>query len=57
LFTLQNPFNGRVYRYLQFYAIPTQIEKESYEAKGIRFLEYVPNNTYIASLPVGLGSA
>ncbi len=43
--------NGRYYRYLQLKRLPTDEERETLEQKGIRFLGYVPANTYIVSVP------
>lgn len=44
-------FEGRYYRLLQFYQIPTQELRETIEATGIQLLSYLPKNTYIASIP------
>jgi hypothetical protein len=43
--------NGRVYGYLQFYAIPSQTERKLMEAKGIDFLSYFQFGTYLISAP------
>ncbi len=44
-------FEGRYYRLLQFYQIPTQELRETIESTGIQLLSYLPKNTYIASIP------
>ncbi|MBK9449077.1 MAG: S8 family serine peptidase [Bacteroidetes bacterium] len=44
-------FAGRYYLVAQFDAIPTQPAKEALEKSGVRFLEYLPENAYILSLP------
>jgi Subtilase family/MAM domain, meprin/A5/mu/Secretion system C-terminal sorting domain/PKD domain len=43
--------NDRYYRWLQFKEIPTQHERELMEQMGISFLDYLPNYTYIVSIP------
>lgn len=43
--------NGNYYRFIQFYHIPTEEKKNEMEKVGIRFLSYVPANTYMASIP------
>lgn len=45
--------NGNYYRLLQFNTIPTQEARESLEKTGIRLLDYLPENTYVASIPKG----
>lgn len=42
--------NGRYYRCIQFYQIPSAEEKASLEAQGVRLLTYIPNNVYTASI-------
>lgn len=44
-------YNGKFYRFVQFYQIPTQVQKKNMEAMGIEFLEYIPNNVYLAAIP------
>jgi len=43
-------FNGKYYRYIQFYLIPSAEQKKQLIEKGIELLLYLPTNTYIASL-------
>ena len=45
------------YRYLQFNAIPTTDELEEIKSLGIELIEYIPNYTYLASIPSHLNSA
>ncbi len=44
-------WQSNVYRFVQFNAIPTDAEKMAIEQAGLELLEYIPNYTYIASLP------
>ncbi|XOV65862.1 MAG: S8 family serine peptidase [Fluviicola sp.] len=44
-------WQNNIYRFVQFNAIPTDAEKIAIEQSGIELLEYIPNFTYIASLP------
>lgn len=43
--------NGKYYRFMQFYQIPTDEKKKELEKTGITFLCYIPNHTYIVSVP------
>ncbi|MEN8927250.1 MAG: S8 family serine peptidase [Flavobacteriales bacterium] len=45
--TVQN----RYYKYVQFNSIPSQQEKLVMEGSGLKFLEYIPKNTYLVSFP------
>ena len=47
-------WQSKFYRYLQFNSIPTDVEKQAIEASGIELLEYIPNYTYVASLPTDI---
>ncbi len=49
--------NHRYYRIIQFYQIPTDREKAALEATGIRLYNYLPNYSYMASIPVGYSSS
>ncbi len=44
-------FAGRYYLVVQFAAIPTQPEKEAMEREGLRFVDYLPYNAYVISIP------
>lgn len=44
-------YGGKFYRFVQFNQIPTQIQRENMEAMGMEFLEYIPNNVYLVSIP------
>ena len=43
-------FNGKYYRFMQFSVLPSTIQKVKMESLGIRFLEYIPNNTFVVSI-------
>jgi|GEM_PF-348400 hypothetical protein len=45
-------FQDKFYRYIQFYDIPSQEQRRLIEQKGIKLLEYIPKNVYIASIPI-----
>jgi len=47
-------FNQRFYRFIQFNAIPTVAEQAEIAATGIKLLEYIPNNVYVASIPTNI---
>lgn len=46
-----NSFNGRSYWFIQFYEIPTLQVQEELARLDVRLLEYIPEKTYISSLP------
>ncbi|MFN8398226.1 MAG: S8 family serine peptidase [Bacteroidia bacterium] len=46
-------FAGRYYLVVQFSAIPSQTERLAIEREGVRLIEYLPDNAYIASIPQG----
>lgn len=53
---LDNPStNNRHYVFLVFDKIPTTLEKERIKNTGITLLDYVPNNSFIASIPEQFG--
>ena len=43
--------NGNYYRFIQFSDIPSEEQKEILVEDGINFLEYIPYNTYVVSVP------
>lgn len=45
-------FEGHYYRYLQFYTPPTLREKNYLSSLGIRLIQYLPESTWIAAIPV-----
>ena len=47
----QEVYNGKYYRIIQFYSIPSNEEKEALEDKGVTFIYYQPYNAYYISLP------
>lgn len=50
-------FAARQWCYLQFERMPTASQKAEISALGVALLEYIPNKTYIASLPLGFNRA
>ena len=44
-------FDGKFFRAIQFYAIPTEADKARLRAKGITLHRYLPNNLFTAILP------
>ncbi len=44
---IQNQF----YRLIQFFEIPTELEKRTVEKAGIQLFDYLPHRTYVASIP------
>lgn len=47
-------FGNRFYRYIQFNSIPNDELLSKISASGIKLLTYIPNNTYIASIPLNI---
>lgn len=43
--------NGFYYKLLQFNSIPTKSTHEKIERLGIKLLDYIPSNTYVAAIP------
>ena len=48
---------GQVYRLIQFYSIPTKIEKERIAKAGIELISYIPNKAYFAKFPSEISNA
>lgn len=46
-------FQGHYYLVVQFAETPSQVEREGIEALGIQLLSYLPNRSYVASIPQG----
>ncbi len=46
--------NGYYYRFIQFYTIPDGAQKELIAASGIKLLNYIPKNTFMAAIPTGI---
>ena len=46
-----NLYNGRLYRFITFEKIPNGALLKILSEKDIQLLEYIPDNTYLASLP------
>lgn len=49
--TQEDVIDGYYYRYVNFDAIPSQENKDNLSASGLRFVEYIPNNTYLMGFP------
>lgn len=45
-------YQGRIYRLIQFYTIPSLSQRQQLEQKGWVFESYLPHNAYIVSFPV-----
>lgn len=43
---------GYYYRYIQFYSVPTEQQKELLEQTGIKLLDYIPRNTFWSAIPL-----
>jgi PKD repeat protein len=52
----QDYVSGYCYRYIQFFETPNSATRAAVEATGVRLLEYLPSQTYIAALPKGLNA-
>jgi len=48
----ENTFNSRTYWFIQFYEIPTIEIQQELSRHDIKLLEYIPEKTYIVSLPL-----
>ncbi len=46
--------DGKFYRFIQFYEMPSDAKKASLALMGIELLEYVPQNAFVASIPSNL---
>jgi PKD repeat protein len=44
---------GQYYRIVQFFNLPDSRERKLMEQKGVQFLNYLPKNAYVVSLPAG----
>jgi PKD repeat protein len=49
--------NGKIYRFVQFYEIPTLDKYKNLETLGFEFLEYIPTNTYLVAIPTSFDFA
>jgi len=47
-------WQGQVFRLLQFEQLPTEAQKATLAAAGVRLLDYLPRNTWTAVLPANL---
>ena len=44
-------FEGWFFRVFQFANIPTQEQREQIESTGVKLLDYLPHNSYLAAIP------
>lgn len=49
--------NGKYYRLIQFYNLPTEAEKKRLAGLGVQLENYLPTNTYTALVPATLDPA
>jgi PKD repeat protein len=45
-------YENKIYRFVQFYEIPSQGSFKNMESMGFEFLEYIPNKVYLTAIPV-----
>ena len=45
-------YEDKIYRFVQFYEIPSQESFKNMESMGFEFLEYIPNKVYLMAIPV-----
>lgn len=48
---------GKYFRIVQFFELPTDAEKASMERMGMEFLNYIPSRAYIVAIPKGINKA
>ncbi len=53
----QDVVNGKYYKIVQFYNLPTDAEKNDLQSLGVDFLDYIPNRAYVAAIPAGFDLA
>ena len=46
--------DGYYYRFIQFNTIPNTAQKAIIASVGIKLLDYIPRNTFMAAVPVGI---
>lgn len=46
--------NGKYYRFIQFSHLPSEEQKADLRRSGIELYNYIPHNTYMASIPASL---
>lgn len=44
-------YNGHIFKYIQFFEIPGREKRNEMESYGIKFIDYIPNNTYTVEIP------
>lgn len=48
----KNEMNGYYYRFIQFKSLPTAPQREVLRHNGLLLMDYIPNNTFMAAIPV-----
>ena len=48
----KNEMNGYYYRFIQFKSLPTAPQREVLRSNGLLLMDYIPNNTFMAAIPV-----
>jgi hypothetical protein len=55
-FNPADEFNGYHYKLVQFDAVPNKNQLIAIKNIGVQLLDYIPNNTYLAALPINLNA-
>lgn len=50
-------FQGETYLVVQFGSLPLAAERKAWEARGVRFIQYLPDKAYLIALPSHLSPA
>ncbi len=53
-YELQELHNDKFFRYLQFFTLPNNSERQLLKDAGVELLDYIPSNSYIAAIPIHL---
>ena len=48
----KSEMNGYYYRFIQFKSLPTATQREVLRSNGLLLMDYIPNNTFMAAIPV-----
>ncbi len=54
IYSKEEVVNGKVFRLVQFYEIPSDLEKKEMEGLGIEFIYYQPSRAYYSAIPTNL---
>lgn len=55
-FSQEDVIQGRAYRVIQFYELPTEAEHQALKAADIKLLTYLPHYAYLVSLPASVSA-